>query len=419
MLFFDPPDSRATTPSSVDSLPSPKPLEAVVSQNATNCIVINSATIDPALLRFAFDAYSQEGRLRFCVPSADDACTAPLFEDADEKVVHLNGGTFQIQISRLDEAHLGVMYDLTTPVSILKNVARHLAAISLANLRAVTCAPVVGGYTIYTLERTPFNYIPVSKSYGFTLSPHPSSGNIPTLEEWKNFSDATVIGLNNNDFQIGRARKYTAKAGLEKQVSFVKGDFMKLAEQFGENSFDAVYAIEATVHAPSFEGVYGEIYKILKPGGVFGVYEWCMTDTWDPSNAEHKRLAHAIELGNGIPEMRPLRLARQALQTVGFQVEHEEDLADRGDEIPWYYPLEGDISKAQTFWDYFTVWRMSWSGKLVTHNALRLFEAVGIVPKGTHSVGESLKVAGDALVEGGQTKLFTPMYLAVCRKPAN
>ena len=53
------------------------------------------------------------------------------------------------------------------------------------------------------------------------------------------FSDAQVIGLNNNDFQVGRARKYALKAGLEKQVTFVKGDFMKLAEQFGENYFDA------------------------------------------------------------------------------------------------------------------------------------------------------------------------------------
>ncbi|TFK32019.1 delta-sterol C-methyltransferase [Crucibulum laeve] len=233
------------------------------------------------------------------------------------------------------------------------------------------------------------------------------------------FSDAQIIGLNNNDFQIQRARRYTQKAGLQNQVTFVKGDFMKLAEQFGENYFDAVYAIEATVHAPTWEGVYGEIFKVLKPGGVFGVYEWCMTDDWDASNPEHKALAHQIELGNGIPEMRPLRLAREALKTVGFQIEHEEDLADRQDAVPWYYPLEGDISKAQTFWDYLTVWRMSWSGKLVSHNAIRLMELFGILPKGTYDVSESLKVAADALVKGGQMKLFTPMYLVVSRKPSN
>ncbi len=43
---------------------------------------------------------------------------------------------------------------------------------------------------------------------------------------------------------------------------------MKLDEQFGENSFDAVYAIEATCHAPNFEGIYGQIQKVLKPGGI-------------------------------------------------------------------------------------------------------------------------------------------------------
>lgn len=53
------------------------------------------------------------------------------------------------------------------------------------------------------------------------------------------FADVNIVGLNNNDFQIGRARKYTKEADLEDNVQFVKGDFMKLSEQFGENSFDA------------------------------------------------------------------------------------------------------------------------------------------------------------------------------------
>jgi sterol 24-C-methyltransferase len=53
------------------------------------------------------------------------------------------------------------------------------------------------------------------------------------------FADVNIVGLNNNDFQIGRARRYTQRAGLEQQISFAKGDFMKLSEQFGENSFDA------------------------------------------------------------------------------------------------------------------------------------------------------------------------------------
>jgi sterol 24-C-methyltransferase len=53
------------------------------------------------------------------------------------------------------------------------------------------------------------------------------------------FADVNIVGLNNNDYQITRARKHTKNAGLQDQIEFVKGDFMKLVEKFGPNSFDA------------------------------------------------------------------------------------------------------------------------------------------------------------------------------------
>jgi hypothetical protein len=66
--------------------------------------------------------------------------------------------------------------------------------------------------------------------------------------------------------------------------------------------------------------------------------------------------------------MRSVAKSREALRTVGFEVEHEEDLAERPDEVKWYYPLEGDVWKAQTAWDMITVWGTSWSGMLITHS---------------------------------------------------
>jgi hypothetical protein len=65
-----------------------------------------------------------------------------------------------------------------------------------------------------------------------------------------------------------------------------------------------------------------------------------MTDAWDPSIPEHKEIAHKIEVGNGIAEMRTWANAKKAIKTVGYEVLHEEDLAERPDEISWYYPLE-------------------------------------------------------------------------------
>ncbi len=67
----------------------------------------------------------------------------------------------------------------------------------------------------------------------------------------------------------------------------------------------------------------------------------------------------------------------------------------------------------------FQCWRMTTFGKFVTQNSVRVLEKVGMVPKGTHDVGEALKTAADALVDGGREKLFTPMMLFVCRKPEN
>ena len=72
---------------------------------------------------------------------------------------------------------------------------------------------------------------------------------------------------------------------------------------------------------------------------------------------------------------------------------------------------------------------MTWFGKVVTQNSVWAMEKVGLVPKGTHDVGEALKTAGasplppcpaellandgaaDALVAGGREKLFTPMMV--------
>lgn len=57
------------------------------------------------------------------------------------------------------------------------------------------------------------------------------------------FTGCNVTGLNNNSYQIQRGNAYAKKAGLEKQVSFVKGDFMV---SFGRNQSPASW-----VHSPS------------------------------------------------------------------------------------------------------------------------------------------------------------------------
>ena len=124
------------------------------------------------------------------------------------------------------------------------------------------------------------------------------------------FSGASVVGLNNNEYQIGRAKAIGATSKHFAKCTYIKADFMTLPVASGE--FDAAYEIEATCHAPDLRGVYGEIFRVLKPGGKFASYEWALTDSYDPSNETHKAHRLAIMKGNGLPDLRSTAECLQA-----------------------------------------------------------------------------------------------------------
>lgn len=188
---------------------------------------------------------------------------------------------------------------------------------------------------------------------------------------------------------------------------------------FPDNSFDAVYAIEATVHAPSLQGVYSEILRVLKPGGVFGVYEWLMTEDYDNDNLEHRRIRLDIEQGNGIAQMFKISHGVEAMQGAGFTLDKSLDLAATSDvdAAPWYWPLDSSLRHAQTAGDVVTVLRMNRWGRQVMHAFFAALEKAGLLPAGTSKTAESLGTGADALVQGAKRGLFTPMYLMVGRKP--
>ena len=109
---------------------------------------------------------------------------------------------------------------------------------------------------------------------------------------------------------------------------------MKLTEKFPESSFDGVYAIEATCHAPRREEVYGQIFKVLKPGQVFACYEWCLTPKYDATNEFHRLVKKKIEEGDGLPDMATQEECVQALRSVGFEV------GSLGSCLPFYLPTK-------------------------------------------------------------------------------
>ncbi|KTW28703.1 sterol 24-C-methyltransferase [Pneumocystis jirovecii RU7] len=229
------------------------------------------------------------------------------------------------------------------------------------------------------------------------------------------FTGANIVGINNNDYQIERAQFYAQKKGLSDKLSFVKGDFMQMP--FSDNYFDKVYSIEATVHAPSLEGVYGEAFRVLKPGGIFALYEWVLLDKYDETNPEHRKIVYGIEIGDSIPKMFKVSESEAALRKVGFEIIHSEELSTKNNEIPWYYLLDTDFRKVRSLWDLFSIARMTWLGRWFIGFFLNLMEFIGVAPKGCKKVNDVLLLAADALVDAGKQQIFSPMQMWVCRKP--
>ena len=230
------------------------------------------------------------------------------------------------------------------------------------------------------------------------------------LMEIARFSGAKIVGININAYQLERARKLTADAGLEHLAEFLHCDFLDVDAP--DESFDAIYSIEAACCAPDKPSIYGEAFRLLKPGTQFAAYEFCLTDRFDASDPRHLKIKADIELGGGLLDIDYEPTVDDALQAVGFEILQTRDLAvQTGPSIPWYQSLAGSgLSLAGL--------RRSTIGRWGTHNLLRGFEALRLAPNGSANVAETLNLCADAMVEAGRLGIFTPMYFIHARKPA-
>lgn len=229
------------------------------------------------------------------------------------------------------------------------------------------------------------------------------------LLEVARFSGAAIVGVNSNAYQLEHARRFAEETGLTHLAGFLHGDFLHVDAP--DESFDAVYSIEATCCAPDKVGIYSEIFRLLKPGARFAAYEYCMTDRFDPQDPVHVKLKADIELGGGLLVIDDRPVIGDALRSVGFEVLETRDLAvQTGPSVPWYQPLAGSGISLASF-------RSSKVGRLVTTNSLRALEKLHVVPKGSMRVADKLNLCAAAMVEAGRLGIFTPMYFVHARKP--
>ncbi|KAK4128980.1 S-adenosyl-L-methionine-dependent methyltransferase [Parathielavia appendiculata] len=186
---------------------------------------------------------------------------------------------------------------------------------------------------------------------------------------------------------VERGTAMTKKAGLDHPITFVKGDYMKLP--FPDESFDAAYSIEALCYAPNPILAYREIVRVLKPGEPFTLHDFAMTEKFDESNPEHRKVRNWIELGNGMTKLPWVPTMRGALKEAGFELIREED-----------------------------VFKMWMPFRNIVQNIYRLRYYLGLEPKESSSLFDMMWYCPKGCATGAAMGIFTPMYLFVCEKPA-
>lgn len=205
-------------------------------------------------------------------------------------------------------------------------------------------------------------------------------------------SRAEIVGLNLNAYQIEKGKKYIRESGLEKQCRFQQGNFMKV--DCPDASFDAIYAIEATPHAPNKTECFKEMCRLLKKGGYFAGYEYALLPNFDAGNLEHIQILETLEYGGGLQKTLSIPAIKQCLIDAGFRVLAFEDTC-ANEELSWTLPLEKG-------------WRSSKGGRAVTHAFVSLLEFLKIAPEGSSQVSGFLNLAADAFVKASKQKIFTP-----------
>ena len=220
-------------------------------------------------------------------------------------------------------------------------------------------------------------------------------------------SGASFVGINNNAYQIERAKLHTKDVG--QLCRFIHGDYMQIPED--DDRYDAAFAIESMPHAPDKAGAFREVLRVLRPGACFAGYEWCLTDVFDPDNAEHRRIENDIMVGDALPEIASTSEICDALRRAGFELLDAHDRASESDsQTPWYRALQGrDLTLSSIPRTPF--------GRALTNLTLRVGERLRLFPEGSRAVSTLLNSAADALVEGGRSGIFTPMFFFLARKP--
>ncbi len=138
----------------------------------------------------------------------------------------------------------------------------------------------------------------------------------------RKFQDVTFIGLDLPNGQLNT--KFSKLPNLK----LVEGDYHDLS-RFSNNTFDIVYVIEALCYATPKEKVVEEVRRILKPGGLFIIFDGYSSKPQIEMNGTEKLVSDLMYTSMMVTKEGHLYSdLQQKLKTKQFEIIEEENLSD-------------------------------------------------------------------------------------------